>query len=94
MIEEDKPATVPIKWSKDDRKARSNIGLSLADNQLSVVRTCKSAKECWEALKAKHEKNTVTSRVSLFKKLCSLNLAEGGDVENHLVVLEDLFECL
>ncbi|XP_062704367.1 uncharacterized protein LOC134286721 [Aedes albopictus] len=89
-----KPEPVTEQWKKDDSKARATMGLCIEDNQFGLVKTANSASDFWNQLKAYHEKSTVTSRVSLLKKLCSLNLAEGGDVEGHLVVLEDLFDRL
>ncbi|XP_062537717.1 uncharacterized protein LOC134206054 [Armigeres subalbatus] len=94
VIEDEKPETVSKQWTRDDKKARATIGLFIDDNQFGLVKNANSAKKFWDNLREYHEKNTVTSRVSLLKKLCSLNLQEGSDLENHLMVLDDLFDRL
>lgn len=81
-------------WDRDDQRALATIGLCLEESQYSLVKKKESAKEAWESLKAYHEKPNMSSRVSLLKRLCSVNLSEGGDMEGHLVVLDDLFERL
>lgn len=81
-------------WQRDDERAVATIGLCLEDSQFSIIKKKKSAKDVWESLKTYHEKPNMTSRVSLLKRLCSINLAEGGDMEKHLVVLDELFERL
>lgn len=94
MIAHARPVPLTAQWKKDEQKARSTIGLCLEDSQFSLVKSAKDAKEFWELLKNYHEKSTMTSRVSLLKKLCSLNLSECGDVENHLLEVEELFDRL
>lgn len=81
-------------WKRDDQRAIATIGLCLEDSQFSIIKKKESAKEVWESLKTYHEKPNMTSRVSLLKRLCSINLIEGGDMEKHLVVLDELFERL
>lgn len=89
-----KPATLTEQWKKDEQKARATIGLCVEDSQFSLVKGAKDAKEFWEQLRTYHEKSTMTSRVSLLKKLCSLNLCEGGDMEKHLQEIEELYDRL
>lgn len=87
-------AAAAAQWVKDDQKARATMGLCIDENQYSLVKAAATAKDFWEQLKSYHEKVTVTSRVSLLKKLCNLNLFEGGDLESHLFEVEELFERL
>lgn len=95
MIDGAKPEPVTPQWTKDDKKARATMGLCIADNQYSVIKTAQPSCEFWDNLQRHHEKVTVTSRVSLMlKKLCNLNLREGGDLEARLLDLDDLFEQL
>ncbi|EDM69368.1 hypothetical protein RAZWK3B_08261, partial [Roseobacter sp. AzwK-3b] len=61
---------------------------------MSIVKKADSAKESWEKLREYHEKTTVTSRVSLLKKLCNLNLGENGDMDRHLMQVDELFDRL
>ena len=81
------PAKQDAEWTADSRHARAKILLFLEDSK-------KTAHEAFEALKAHHEKSTRSAKVSLLKKLCSLNLSEQGDVEQHLLKIDELFDRL
>lgn len=94
VVEEPKPEPVTPKWSTNDKKARATMGLCVEDSQYSLVKGATNAKDFWKALRDYHEKETVTSRVSLLRKLCHLNLVEGGDMEAHLFEVEELFSRL
>lgn len=94
VIESPKPAVNPGQWEKDDKKARATMGLCIEENQYGLIRTAASAMAFWNSLKQYHEKVTVTSRVSLLKRLCNLNLLEDGDLECHLFEIEELFDRL
>lgn len=94
VVSEVKPEAPTAAWKKDDQKARATIGLCIEESQYSMVKSATSAKDYWDQLRAYHEKATVTSRVSLLKKLCNLNLSESGDVEHHLIEIEGLFDRL
>lgn len=94
VIDEPKVEPVTPQWIKDDKRARATIGLCVEENQFSIVKKADSAKEFWEKLREYHEKTTVTSRVSLLKKLCNLNLGENGDMDRHLMQVDELFDRL
>lgn len=81
-------------WVSDNRHAKAKILLFLEDNQLRHVKDKKTAHEAFNSLKAHHEKSTRSAKVSLLKKLCSLNHTERGDVEQHLLKIEELFDRL
>lgn len=81
-------------WVAQDRKARSTILLLIEDNQFPIVKGSTHAKEVYDKLKAYHLKTTRSFRVSLLKRLCSMNLTERGDLEQHVLELDDLFDRL
>lgn len=81
-------------WKSADRKAKATIVLLLEDSQLAIVKNSVHARDAYEALKSYHQKTTRSVRVSLLKRLCSFNLAEGGNVEQHLMEIDDLFDRL
>lgn len=81
-------------WNKADEKALATIVLFVEDGQLNLVKDAKSSSDAWNQLKNYHEKKTMTSRVSLLRRICSLNMAEGANMEKHLLDLEDLFDRL
>jgi hypothetical protein len=94
VVNEAPPDEVTAEWSAKDRKARATIGLLIEDSQLNLIRKENTARSTWNALKQYHEKSTLSNKVSLLKRLCALRLAEGGDMEKHLTLLEDLIEQL
>ncbi|XP_058446013.1 uncharacterized protein LOC131427106 [Malaya genurostris] len=81
-------------WLSDDRKAKATIVLLLEDSQLPLVKRCVHARDAFVALRDYHAKTSRSVRVSLLKKLCAINLVEGGNLEEHLLVIEDLFDRL
>lgn len=74
--------------------ARRCLITALEDNQLRHIKGRVHARDIYEALKAHHEKATRSARVSLLKKLCALNLPDGGEIEAHLFEFEQLFDRL
>lgn len=78
---------------KDDQ-ARAAIGLSVEDSQLRHIRSKATAKEMWDALKQHHEKNTLSNKVSLMRKICRTKMPENGSMEAHLNELTNLFQKL
>jgi len=90
----DPPAEPTDRWRAKDRKARAHIGLLLEDSQLHLIRKEQTARGMWTVLKAYHEKSTLSNKVNLLKKLCSLKLTENGDMETHLAQMENLIDQL
>lgn len=81
-------------WKNRDRKARANIGLFLDESQFKLVKNSDSARGMWNALKEHHEKATMSTVVHYLNQLCSANMSENGDMEEHLNAMEDLFDKL
>lgn len=94
VVSEPKPEPATDGWLKRDQKALATIVLYVEDSQLNLVRDAVTAAEVWKVLQDFHEKVTMTSRVALLRRICSLNMAEGGDIEKHLYDLEELFDRL
>jgi len=94
VVVDEQPNPVTNEWQGKDRKARATICLLLEDSQLHIVQKELTANAAWNALKRYHEKSTLSSKVSLLKKICSLKLTEYGDMEIHLAQMEDLIEQL
>ncbi|XP_062710681.1 uncharacterized protein LOC134288810 [Aedes albopictus] len=86
VVSEPKPEPATDGWLKRDQKALATIVLYVEDCQLNLVRDAVTATEVWKVLQDFHEKVTVTSRVALLRRICSLNMAEGGDIEKHLKI--------
>ena len=81
-------------WIAQDRKARSTMLLLLEDNQFPIVKGEAHAKNVYDKLKSYHNKKTRSFRVSLLKRLCSTNLTERGDLEQHVLELDELYDRL
>lgn len=94
VIKDDKPDPVTDDWTKSDEKALAMIVLAIEDSQLNLMRGVDSALAAWNKLKEFHEKTSMTSRVALLRRICSLNMCEGDNIEKHLYELEELFDKL
>ena len=94
LVTEQKPDVVPAGWLMKDGKARAKIGLALENDQLCHVMGATTAHEMWEALKGYHERGSLTNKVYVFRKLCSLKLAEGGNMAQHLMEVAELVHRL
>lgn len=94
VVVEDIPDPQDSAWKKKNGKARASIGLSVDDNQLIHIKKHTSAKETWDALKAYHQKTTLSNKVCLLRKLCKLSLSESGDLEAHLIVMDEIMDQL
>jgi hypothetical protein len=64
--------------------------LSLETAQLHLVSDAELAKMPWDKIRQQHDKNTIVSKVQVLKKLCTLHLSDTGDMEAHLVAMENL----
>lgn len=82
------------KWEDRDETAHSWICSWVDDSQLGHVRRTKTAKEAWTELKTYHEKDTISNKVSIIRRICNTKLAEGGNMEEHISTLSDYFQKL
>lgn len=92
IVKESKPVSADITsaWTRKDEKARAMIGLALEDGQLSHIMDAESAKEMWDRLKAYHERGSLSNKIHVLRKLCSLRLDESGSMSGHLVEASEL----
>lgn len=82
----EKPVNVAeADWVLLDKKAMWNIGLCVDNSQLIHIKNSKTSREAWSALKKYHAKVTLSSKVSLIKKLFKAQLPKGGNMEEHLL---------
>lgn len=93
-VHDAKPQPVTPAWTTADQKALATIVLLCEDSQLNLIKNTASASDAWAELKKFHSKLSLTSRVSLLRRICSLHMPEGGNVEKHLFELEELFHRL
>lgn len=68
-----------------DDEATGTIGLAVEDDQLAHIRSARTTKQSWDALKNYHEKNKLANKVYLVRSISALKLEEGGDVRTHIL---------
>lgn len=87
MVKDPKPEqeVVTSAWTRKDEKARAVIGLALEDSQLVHIMEAATAKEMWEKLKSYHERGSLSNKIHVLRRLCSMRLEEGGNMSDHLV---------
>lgn len=88
------PDPVTDAWTEGDQKAHATIALNVDDGQIQHIRNCITARAAWEALKEFHEKDSPGNRVYILRKIMRLRLEEGGDIEEHVSKLNELFQKL
>lgn len=95
-VKDDKPAQADITsaWTRKDEKARVAIGLALEDSQLHHVMEAESAKEMWDTLKNYHERGSLSNKISILRRLCTMRLEEGGNMSVHLMEASELVHRL
>lgn len=81
-------------WIEGDSRAKATIALCTEDSQHNLIMGARSAKDSWDRLQRYHHKATLTSKVSLLKKICSKNFLVGDSMEQHIFEMEELFRKL
>lgn len=94
IVTNPKPENATASWVTKDASARVVIGLALDDSQLAHVLGATTANEMWEQLKGYHERGSLSNKIHVLRKLCSLRLVEGDDMSKHLTVMTSLVHKL
>lgn len=96
IVKKSKPQTenITTEWIRKDEKARAIIGLALEDNQLSHIMGAASANEMWDILKGYHERGSLSNKVHILRKLCSMRLTEEASMSCHLMEAAELVHRL
>lgn len=81
-------------WDKKNNQARGLIGLSIENTQLIHIKDKRTAKDMWTALKEVHERQSLTTSISIMKRLCKLQMDEYDDVEKHIDIIWELIQQL
>lgn len=94
LVSDDLP---PVKsrsaeWATKNELALQTIGYLVEDSLLRIIQDAETAKDAWQMLRDYYVKDSSVNKVSLIKKLAKLELAEGGDMRQHLMELDTLFE--
>ena len=81
-------------WLIEDRKAKSDLILSIKPSELKQVRGCNTSKEVWEKLESVYASKGPARKATLLKKLTLHKMPEGGDVREHLSIFFDVVDKL
>ena len=82
------------RFRKRERKAFATICLSLGDEQLSLVRSAKTAKEVWEKLENHYQVKSLANKLFLRKKYFSSSMSPTDNMMEHMNKLRSLAEQL
>ncbi|XP_062710258.1 copia protein isoform X1 [Aedes albopictus] len=88
------PVDVTSAWNRKDEKARALIGLALEDSQLVHIMKATTAKDMWEKLKAYHERGSLSNKIHVLRRLCSMRLKEEESMSDHLTEASELVHRL
>lgn len=79
-------------WKTKNELALQTIGFLVEDAQLRLIQDAVTAKDTWSRLRTYDIKDSSLGKVALIKKLSRTELFEVGDLRQHLMDLEQLFE--
>ena len=65
-------------------KAMVTIGLHVDKRNYSLIKSCKTAKSMWDALKAAFEDNGLSREIGLLRKLCGIMLNDCKSTEDYV----------
>lgn len=72
------------KHVRHDEKALASIILHVKPSQLLHIKSCEKAKEAWDKLMAVYQSKAPARKVSLFKQLINLKMADSSPIQTHL----------
>ena len=77
-------------FQRRERKALATICLSLGDEQLSLVRAAKTAKEAWSKLESHYEVKSLANKLFLRKKYFTMSMGAGECMTEHINKMKEL----
>ncbi|XP_062538902.1 uncharacterized protein LOC134207192 [Armigeres subalbatus] len=81
-------------WIDKNERAAATIGYLVESSQLQLIKNTSSARELWDILHDYHVKQTSAGRVVLLKRMSRLELEENGNVEEHLIAMDAMYDKL
>jgi len=79
-----KPEIADADWKKSDKKAKSDIILSISPSEIKNTKGCGTSKELWTKLEGFYQSKGPARKATLLKQLILVKIAEGDDVREHL----------
>lgn len=77
-------ATRLKKWETADRKAKSDIILSISPTELKQVKGCETSREVWDKLASIYQSKGPARKATLLKQLTLQRMEDDEDVREHL----------
>ena len=71
------------KWELGDRKARSDLILSISTSELRQIKDCKTSREVWLKLESTYKSKGPARKAAFLKQLTLSKMKEGEDVRQH-----------
>lgn len=78
-------------WFIEDRKAKSDLILSIHPSELKQVKGCETSKSVWDKLESIYASKGPARKATLLKNLMLRKMPEDGNVKDHL---NDLFDAV
>ena len=72
-------------------KALALISLMVENDQLVLLRNAQTGREAWNTLRQYHQRNTLSNRIRVMKKIFESELTVGGSMQDHLQKLSEYF---
>jgi len=91
--ERTKPQAIPndpnsdaavMSWEKEDRKAKSDIILSICPTELKRIKGCETSNEMWRKLQSIYQSTGPARKATLLKQLTLHRMDDGKDIREHL----------
>jgi len=77
-------ATAVAAWDTADRKAHSELILSISPSELKQIKDCTTSREIWIKLHEIYQSQGPTRKATLLKRLTLHKMAENEDVREHI----------
>ncbi|QRV96308.1 Retrovirus-related Pol polyprotein from transposon TNT 1-94 [Ceratobasidium sp. AG-Ba] len=82
------------KWTKNDRRALSNIRLRVDGNVLTHIQSCTYSADAWDLLAATYQVKGTVGLIDLRRKFFSHRMSETDDIEEHIQRMRGWFQQL
>ncbi|KMQ88472.1 retrovirus-related gag-pol polyprotein [Lasius niger] len=84
VVGDEASATRLKKWETADRKAKSDIILSISPTELKQVKGCDTSREVWDKLASIYQSKGPARKATLLKQLTLQRMEDDEDVREHL----------
>lgn len=81
-------------WIAQDRKAKSDLILSISPSELMQIRGCETSREIWTKLECTYASKGPARKANLLKQLILQKLPDNGDLREHLSRFFDIVDKL